>query len=171
MADTSMLKWGLLGGAAFLAYRYFMAAPAAPAGVLPAGGGAAPPVLPNPPLGAGGPNPPLYTPPPVYTPPPPPPPPPAGGYNTLAAVFSRIASVASSDNAPSLLSPDHWNVYYNMAGGPAPVPDPLEVFGGRPDMTLAQYWAGISDYLSRTRGLSGLGVYAGLGRLAFRRGR
>jgi hypothetical protein len=151
VADTSSLvKVGLFGGAAYLAYKFYFAPPSVPAGAVapvPAAAGAS-----SVPSAGGSPA------------------PPSNVYNSLAAVLGRIASAATSAGLTSQ-TPDEWNVLYLAQGGPAPAPDPMDVFGGRPEMTLAQYWAGMSAYLARTRGLAGMGIYAGLGRLAFGGGR
>lgn len=154
MADTSSLvKVGLFGGAAYLAYKFYFAPPSVPAGAgapVPAAAGAS--SAPSAPSAGGSPA------------------PPSNVYNSLAALLGRISSAATSAGVTSQ-TPDEWNVLYLAQGGPAPAPDPIDVFGGRPEMTLAQYWAGMSAYLARTRGLAGMSIYAGLGRLAFGGGR
>jgi hypothetical protein len=141
MADSmgTVLKVGLFGGAAFLAYKYFFAVPAA----------TAPPA--NPPPGGG------------TTPPANPPP---ASFNDLAHLFDRLKGLVDAAKVDTA-TPDEFNVYYTQAGGPGPAPDPIQVFGNRAPMTLFTYWAGMSDWLATNKGLTGFGVYAGLGRLAY----
>jgi len=152
MADSGMgtiIKVALVGGAAYLVYEMFFAAPSAvttsTTGATTAGGGSAPVT----------------------------PPPPTAAYNNLANLFSRISAAASTAGlkASDTQSPDQWNIYYNQAGGPQPAPDPISVFGNRDPMTLAQYWAGMSQWLATNKGLTGLAGFAALGRLAYARRR
>jgi hypothetical protein len=158
VADTvgTLVKWGLIGGAVYLAYEYFFAAPVTAAPVTTTA------LLP----------PPAVTPPPAT---PPAAPPPTSSYDTAAALFTRITALAQADNVTQASqSPDAWNVYFVNAGGPqiinGSLPDPTVIFGSHNPVTLAQWWAATSAWLATNKGLTGLAVYAGLGRLAFGRG-
>jgi hypothetical protein len=86
-------------------------------------------------------------------------------FNTLDAIYSRMVSAATADNAASTLSADQWNVYLRLNSNITP-PDPTAVFPGQDRTTLmtsAQYWASMSPYLAKNMGMSGLGFYGGLG--------
>ena len=144
MDSSSLVKVGLFGGAAFLAYRYWFApsTPAAPSSTQqPATAPAAPPVTG------------------------------ATTFNSLDSIYARMVDVANKAGVPAAgTSPDGWNVYLGQAGGPNPAPDPDLVFGapavaaarsGSP-MNAAQYWSKMAPYLAATAGLSGLGVFGNL---------
>jgi len=148
LADTlgSLLKWGLIGGAAWIAYEYFFAAPAAAVTAPPA------------------------TTPPATTPPATTPPAPSSTYNTLTALFNRVTADAAAQNLTTQ-SPDAWNALFVQEGGNqiinGSLPDPVSLFGSHDPITLAQWWAGTSGWLATTKGLTGLGVFSGLGRLVY----
>ena len=131
----SILKFGLVGAAGYLAYRYFLAeqAPVAVVNGKPAGNGG----------GNGA----------------------TAGFSSLASIFGRLTARAVREGLTNA-SPDEWNVLYIAEGGPGPAPDPIAVFGNRDPMSLATYWAGMSAWLAANKGLTGLGVYSGLYRLA-----
>jgi hypothetical protein len=149
MADNAgLLKIGLFAGAAYLAYSQ---------GWLSALGLGLSTVAPSSPGGAVGPV--------------------AGsGSSTtlgpsLASLYSALVKASANDAAvkAGTAGPDTYNVYlvqvYPALGA---APDPVPIFGGRPAMTAAQYWAGISPWLATNKGLSGANAYAGLAGIAAR---
>lgn len=134
-----VIKWGLLGLAAYWIYTNFFApAPAATATTTTTPTTTTPttPVAPT------------------------------STFNTLDAIYSRMVAAATADKAASTLTADQWNVYLKLNSNVSSPPDPPTVF---PDqdratlMTSAQYWAGMSAYLAKNMGMSGLGLYGGLG--------
>ncbi len=141
MADSTgtIVKVGLFAGAAFLAYRWFLAPADVPATAPPA-------TSPKP-----------DTTPAVKE---------TNTYNTASALLSRMTDAAKAAGMTTG-SPDQWNVIFNQVGGPGPAPDPISLFGSRDEITLAQYWAHMSAWLATNKGLTGFGVYAGLGRLVY----
>ncbi len=142
----SLIKFGAVGAAAYLGYRYFFATPAVMGNAGPgaaAGSGSG--------SGSGGAGSGSGT--------------AANAFNSIAGIFSRLTARASRE-ALTVASPDQWNVLYISEGGPGPAPDPNEIFGGHDPISLAAYWAGMSAWLSKTKGLSGLAAYAGLYALA-----
>lgn len=164
-----IVKIGLIGGGAYVAYKmFFSPAPVAPALGQP---GAAPPATPAPPVG----TPPPAPPPPTGTAPPAAPPPapaaPPVAFNTLDAIYTRLAAAAGSMER----SADAFNYFLaqQLPAGKTP-PDPVAVFGAAGNwdrtvpMTLANYWGTMAPYLRTNLGLSGLGVFGGLGSLSRR---
>lgn len=89
----------------------------------------------------------------------------APAFNSLDQIYARLQA-----KAPGSSTADAFNTYLaaELPAGKQP-PDPLAVFGGDFDrsqsMTLSNYWGAIAPYLQSTMGLSGLGLYGGLGRL------
>ena len=171
MSDTmeKVLLFGGIGVAAYFAYEYFFAPAAAasittapPTGCLPpnmsVGGECLPPSAGG--VTASG---------------------PAQGMS-LANVFSALTSKITAANDPAVTksggvisaNPDVFNYYLgevftptgaSPAGWP---PDVLQVFPGvdrSQPMSITTYWAGVSAYLSSRMGMSGLGIFAGLGML------
>jgi hypothetical protein len=90
-------------------------------------------------------------------------------FNSLAAIYARMVAAAPSN----ALTPDQWAVYLKSVSAVTP-PDPASVFtftDANPrtaTMTAAQYWSVMEPYLV-TQGMSGLGLYRGMGRF-YRRG-
>ncbi len=97
-----------------------------------------------------------------------PPAPVTTGFNSLSAIYARMAASAHANGATSVgLSPDAWNFYLQSVIDPGiTLPDPMLVFPGvdrSKAMTVAQYWAGMSAWLNKNAGLSGLGLSAAQG--------
>jgi hypothetical protein len=94
----------------------------------------------------------------------------APAYTSLAAIYSRIAAAVPSG---SLFTADQWNTVLAAQSSVTP-PDPASVFAftdANPrtaTMTLAQYWSKMEPYLV-TQGMSGLGLYRGMGSFYQRR--
>ena len=74
-------------------------------------------------------------------------------------------------------SPDHWNVYLqSVTGYSAPLNtlfsgDATAAAGANErttNITAAQFWAKVSSGLATSKGLSGLGLFGGLGQLVGR---
>ena len=91
-------------------------------------------------------------------------------FNSLAAIYSRMVAAAPAN---ALLTADGWNVYLKSVSSVTP-PAPESVFtftDANPrtaTMTAAQYWSLMEPYLV-TQGMSGLGLYRGMGRFYQRR--
>jgi hypothetical protein len=90
--------------------------------------------------------------------------------NVLDHIYAGIVAAAAADKV-TVTGPDVWDVYAVRSGGPNPMPAPEDVGLTRVDMTAAQYWTAMAPYLKTKLGLSGLGIYGGLGQLAMRCGR
>lgn len=147
MADSSgLVKIGLVGAAAYYAYRqgwlssFGIGAPAAPAAAAPAAPAA-----------------------PIIT-----------GANTVDGVSAKLIA---ANTGPSTV--DEWGYYLNqvlsLLGKSAPDPMPLFTaavpgFDRSQKLSAAQYLSVMGPALKTSLGLSGLGGYAGLAALAFRRG-
>ena len=92
-------------------------------------------------------------------------------FTSLAAIYSRMVAAAGVNAS---LTADGWNVYLKSVSSVTP-PDPGSVFtftDANPrtaTMTAAQYWSLMEPYLV-TQGMSGLGLYRGMGSF-YRRGR
>lgn len=97
---------------------------------------------------------------------------PITGANSLDAIYLRMVAAA---NAPSAgLAVDSWGYFLNDQLGPLgkAAPDPMPIFTAAvPNfdrsqlLTAAQYWGVIAPALKTQLGLSGLGIYGGLGAL------
>jgi hypothetical protein len=104
---------------------------------------------------------------------------PAQGQS-LANVFSALTAKVQSANDPAVTTsggvisanPDVFNYYLAEVftpSGSSPwgwPPNTLQVFPGvnrETPMSITTYWAGVSAYLSSQMGMSGLGIFAGLG--------
>jgi hypothetical protein len=91
-------------------------------------------------------------------------------FTSLAAIYSRMVAAAPTNAS---LTADGWNVYLKSVSAVTP-PDPGSVFtftDANPrtaTMTAAQYWSLMEPYLV-TQGMSGLGLYRGMGRFYRRR--
>jgi hypothetical protein len=99
-------------------------------------------------------------------------------FNSLAAIYTRmvadaVANVAGSTASTITLTADQWNFYLARQSSITPAA-PGTVFGAtyqaNPSalMTPAQYWNVMEPYLV-TQGMSGLGLYRGMGRFYQRR--
>jgi hypothetical protein len=94
----------------------------------------------------------------------------APGFNSLASIYSRIVG---SVPANSLFTADQWNVALAAQSNVTP-PDPAAVFtftDASPrtaTMTVAHYWSVMEPYLV-AQGLSGFGLYRGMGSFYQRR--
>lgn len=136
MADSPILKYALLGGAAYMVYALFLkpATLAASASGTPTPGTPAPTVATTAPLPA-----------------------------SADVLYQGMVSKASAAGV-SLTGPDGWNVFLVSAGGPNPAPDPSTIFADRSqNLTAAQYWAKMAPYLVSHGTLSGMGIFGGLG--------
>jgi len=161
VADNStLIKLAVAGGVGYFAYTQgwlsFL-------GMSPAGSTTPPPgAQTNPPAA----QPPATT--PATTTPPTTPTTPA--TSVLDGIFARIQASAGAN---AQLNPDDWGWYLNnelsALGRPA-APDPVPLFGARPQPTMgaAAWWGPMSAALKSQLGLSGLGVYGGLAAMARR---
>lgn len=95
-------------------------------------------------------------------------------FNSLDAIYARVQAAAGSTSQ----TPDQFNFYLNQqlpSGKTAP--DPTAVFtqsgfDRTQSMTIANWWGAVAPWLQSNYGLSGLGMFGGLGALARRaRGR
>jgi hypothetical protein len=160
VASNDLMKFGLLAGGAYLVYQWWGKPAASPVVPVSSGGAPAPaagrstsatsPASATPPAASTGTAAPVT-------------------FNTLDAIYARLAAAVGSTS----LDADQFNFYLNRelpAGKSAP--DPVTVWpmlgieGARgAQMTLSQYWGGMAPYLKANLGLSGLGVFGGLGAL------
>jgi hypothetical protein len=175
VADNSgIVKLALIGGAGYIAYTQgwlsFLglspggstvtaSAPATSASTVPA------PIPPSSP--AASPSPPAST----------PPVPPTPVTNSLDTLYQNMVAAANAAGQPSQLGVDGWDYYLNSvlpAGQVAPDPAPLftAAFGGlwtrSTPMVASNYWAVVSPVLKSQFGLSGLGIFGGLGQVSLR---
>jgi hypothetical protein len=161
VASNDLMKFGLIAGGAYLVYQWWGKPAASPVVPVSSGGAPAPaaggststtsPASATPPASSTGTAPVPVT------------------FNTLDAIYARLAAAVGSTS----LDADQFNFYLNRelpAGKSAP--DPVTVWpmlgidGARgAQMTLSQYWGGMAPYLKANLGLSGLGVFGGLGAL------
>jgi hypothetical protein len=95
--------------------------------------------------------------------------------------YSQLKAAAASDpnftgSGDALLSsPDHWNVYLNSVTGYSANLDSL--FGTinpatqtrASNVTAAAFWSAVAPGLKSAKGLAGLGMYGGLGRICYGR--
>jgi len=138
MESSSVVKIGLLGGAAYLAYRYFVA-PAPAAAVVPAAGAAPAAAVPGIP--------------------------PASLDAIYAKMLTAAAAEGVGADGAGL---DAWNVYLIRGGGPSPPPAPEDVFGALPGgertrkYTAPEYWAKMAPFLKARGGYAGLGLFGSL---------
>ena len=103
---------------------------------------------------------------------------PVVGANTLDAIYAAIVAAANAASVPAAgLNVDGWGYYLNnqLASQGLTAPDPLPIFTAAIPgfaraqlMTAAQYWGIMAPALKSQLGLSGLGLYGGLGLLAQR---
>ena len=102
-------------------------------------------------------------------------------YTALVAATRTVTDPAvNNSGGTTMANPDVFNWYFSQVMPNPPAgktgawpPDPTAVFPGidrTQQMPITQYWAGMSAYLSQNFGMSGLGVFAGLGALVAGRG-
>lgn len=89
---------------------------------------------------------------------------------SLDAIYAGMVAKAKAAGESSSLGADAWGYYLNQSGVTAP--DPLPIlsaavpnFDRSQTFTAAQYWAIMAPALQSQLGLSGLGIYGGLGAL------
>jgi hypothetical protein len=140
-----MIKIALFAGAGYLAYRQgwlSMLGLGTPAAAAPAPAAVTPAPNPNAIIGA----------------------------NSLDAIYIRIVADAKVSTA----TVDEWNYFLNSELAPLgkTAPDPMPIFttavpnfDRSQKLTPAQYWAVMAPALKSQLGLSGLGIYGGLGQL------
>lgn len=152
MADSNkLLMVGLLAGGGYLLYRMFFGTSAAVAAseVAPATPAASSP-----------------------TPATPAQPAPAV---SLDAMYQQLKDASAGntfftgDGDSRTASADAWNYYLATVASVTP-PDPGPLFPTNRDaVTAAQYWAVMAPWVKNAKGLSGLGMFGGLGALAMGR--
>jgi len=152
------MKVGLFGAALYLAYSQGwlsflgLGTAAAPATGTPATAGSTP-------LAVG-----VPTPIPVSTSPAP-----VNASSTLDALYTKMVTAAKAAGTTST-GVDGWGYYLNNSGITAPDPIPafsaaIPNFDRSQNFTAPAYWAIMAPALRSQLGLSGLGVYGGLGAL------
>lgn len=143
-----LIKWGAIGVGAYWIYtNYFTGAvPAATTGTTTAPAATTTAATPNPNA--------------------------ITGANTLDGIYSRMIAAAAAPAAG--LAVDSWDFFLNQILSPLgkTAPDPMPIFTAAVSgfdrsqlLTGAQYWAVLAPALKTQLGLSGLGCFAGLGRL------
>jgi len=176
--NSSIVTWGIIAVGAYFVYEYFFATPTAaapatstvgtpgtsePSQLIPTPNvnpvPAVLPLLPSPPSGGT---------------------PPVSTFNSLDQIYTRLKAAAAGDTNFSPTdgsdamsgSPYHWNFYLDRvwdgtATGTAVPSTPLANVPTLSDMntpiTASQYWAQMAPLLTAQYGLSGLGVFGGLG--------
>jgi hypothetical protein len=104
---------------------------------------------------------------------------------SLASLYSLLVATCTAANDPSIQNngetltsnPNVFNYYLAKVLPAAPAgytgvdwpPNTTTVFGAanyNSNMSITSYWATMSAYLTSTAGMSGLGVFVGLGNLA-----
>jgi len=99
--------------------------------------------------------------------------------SSLDATYASLKSLAATDTyftgSGDALTSDvnHWNYYLAQLLGTAGPTIPGGMFNNvsgddQNNLTAAQYWAVMAPWLSSTAGLSGLGIYGGLGAIVRR---
>ncbi len=100
------------------------------------------------------------------------------GFDSLAAIYTRMIQDAVNNTpgattANIVLTADQWNFYLARQSSIVPVA-PGTIFGATytanptATMTAAQYWSVMEPYLV-SQGMSGLGLYRGMGKFYRRR--
>ena len=89
---------------------------------------------------------------------------------SLDTLYSKMVAAAKAAGQGDSLGVDAWGYYLNNSGITAP--DPLPIFSAAVSnfdraqvFTAPQYWAIMAPALKTQLGLSGLGMYGGLGAL------
>jgi hypothetical protein len=141
VADSGMntlIKVGLIGGAAYLVYKQGWLAQL--------GIGAPAPAAAQPSTGVPAPGP--------------------VGYNTLDAIYGRMVTAAAAPSAG--YNADQWNYFLAQVSNitPPDVMDVFSSVPGfdrsKNLMSAMEYWAVMAPYLKSKMGLSGLGIFGGL---------
>lgn len=148
-SSNSLVTILLVGVGGYLIYEWFIAPSTAAATATPT----TPPVTPSLPPPAPG------------TPPAPAQP----AFNSLDQIYARIQAAVGTNTTQT---PDQFNYFLNQqlpAGKTAP--DPTAVFtqagfDRTQPMTIANWWGAVAPWLQTNYGLSGLGMFGGLGSLA-----
>ena len=99
----------------------------------------------------------------------------AASTSALDALYAQLKSAVATDTFFSgsgdsrTGSVDHWNYYLQQIVGTPQIPGGMfaSVSGMDPNnLTAAQYWMVMAPWVASNKGLSGLGVFGGLGSLA-----
>ena len=99
----------------------------------------------------------------------------AATTSALDALYAQLKSAVATDALFSgsgdsrTGSVDHWNYYLQQIVGTPQIPGGMfaNVSGLDPNnLTAAQYWMLMAPWVASNKGLSGLGVFGGLGSLA-----
>ncbi len=103
---------------------------------------------------------------------------------SLASLYSQLVAMVTAANDPAVTnsgetltsSPNVFNTYMARILPSAPAgytgtdwpPNTTTVFGANENaaITITAYWTAMSAYLSQYAGMSGLGIFVGLGQLA-----
>lgn len=98
----------------------------------------------------------------------------ASSISTLDALYRAMVQAAAAAGHTGTLTADQWGYYLGQVAR-SPAPDALQAFPSFnrstnwPNISSAQYWAGIAPLVAQQKGLSGLGFFGGLGRIAMGR--
>jgi LDH2 family malate/lactate/ureidoglycolate dehydrogenase len=158
--NSTFMKVGLFGAALYLAYSqgWLSFLGIGTAAAVPATGT---PATANP-LAVG-----VPTPTPVSTSP-------VNVPSTLDSAYAKMVAAATAAGTTST-GVDGWGYYLNNSGAGITSPDPIPAFSAAipnfdrsQNFTAPQYWAIMAPALRSQLGLSGLGIYGGLGALARR---
>lgn len=94
-------------------------------------------------------------------------------FNSLDQIYGRLSAAVKAANDPAITGGDTatfdvFNFYLGTVSDLTGLPSSTDVFGTPTTvpMTVATYWAALAPWLKANKGLSGLGVFAGLGALA-----
>lgn len=145
----TVLTWGAIAGGAYLIYSWWQSTQQTPTGA-PATG-----IPPTPTAAANAST----------------PTPSAANVSIMDSIYSQMVTRAQGQTS---LTADQWGYYLNQVLAPQLAPDSLQLsFNGKmlnrstnwPKMSSAQYWAAAAPLVAATKGLQGLGRFAGLGRV------
>lgn len=146
----TVITWGAVGLGGYLLYQWWQSQSAATAATAPA--------TPTPTAAANAAT----------------PVPSASSVSSLDALYRAMVQAAAAAGHTGTLTADQWGYYLGQVSG-TPAPDALQAFPGFnrttnwPSISSAQYWAGIAPLVAQQKGLSGIGLFGGLGRLAMGR--
>jgi hypothetical protein len=161
MDGSKLLMIGGLGVGGYLAYQWYQknygATVAAPAAAASAAAASSPTAAASVPASAS-----------------------AAAARPLDSIYQALAAAASAggvnpatgvSSAGQNIDSNGWNWYlssvYSLPGGAALPGGLFPGTDGQP-MTLAAYWGVMAPWLASTQGLSGLGIFGGLGAIAAR---
>ena len=92
-----------------------------------------------------------------------------GGVVTPSAIDAIAARIMAAAGTASSYTADQWNVYLSQQLPVGKVaPDPAGYLGATPrdaPLTFAQYWGAVAPKLRSDLGMTGLGMFYGLGQL------